>query len=94
MHFFTYGWGSTKIEQPTESLSGVSMSTELMGLELVMVNSNNCEEAIGRKLKIDEMCLTGFLDAGTCTLVINSYCIYLTDMYLFRSCRILLKDIQ
>ena len=72
----TYGWGSRKIEDAEKDLSEVSMSKFSMTIRIKIIESSLCEDAIGRKLKLDEMCSIAVEEGNTCAMVIKFYTIF------------------
>ena len=67
----TFGWGSEKLYPPEENYSQVSFSTELNELRVEITDAEICENAIGKRLNVTEMCGIAYKKGETATQVIN-----------------------
>ena len=73
LQLFTYGWGSKRIQKPETELSDVEMSISLREIKLRLQDPRQCELALGRHIKTDEMCVIGDKQHETSVMVINFY---------------------
>ena len=84
MRGYTYGWGSSQIEDPEKSVFDVLISTILKEMEIEVVDPQVCENALGRNIKYDEMCIRAVEEGGTSGTVINFYESCLTSIAFLR----------
>ena len=70
---YTYGWGSEQFENPEKKLSDIPMSKSLKEIQVNIEDPLECEFALRRNMKYDEICITADETNETCGLVINFY---------------------